>query len=213
MANYNFNLFSLNARGISDYFKRKSIFTWVKQQNADLVFLQETYSTPDIENKWKFQWQGKMLFAHGTNHSRGVLILFNNKLHFEIKSEYIDNEGRYILVEATIQDSPFLLVSLYASTKSREQCKFFDDIKSTLDELDLDPDCEFIIGGDFNTHLNPTLDNLRGRILTKPSVRGIQELMMTYDLIDIWRIHHPKKRASLGLRKSPLLDAGWTFGS
>ena len=93
---------SLNARGIRDYFKRKSIFTWVKQQNTDIVFLQETHSTPDIENEWKFQWQGKMLFAHGTNHSRGVLILFNNELHFEIKSEYIDTEGRYILVEATI---------------------------------------------------------------------------------------------------------------
>jgi len=56
MANYDFNLLSLNARGIRDYFKRKSIFTWVKQQNADTVFffLQETYSTPDIENEWKF---------------------------------------------------------------------------------------------------------------------------------------------------------------
>ena len=213
MANYNFNLLSLNARGIRDYFKRKSIFTWVKQQNADIVFLQETYSTPDIENEWKFQWQGKMLFAHGTNHSRGVLILFNNELHFEIKSEYIDTEGRYILVEATIQDSPFLLVNLCAPTKSREQCKFFDDVKSALDELDLDPGCEIIIGGDFNTHLNPTLDNLGGRIETKPSVRRIKELMMTYDLIDIWRIHHPLKKALLGLRKSPLLDAGWISGS
>ena len=98
-------------------------------------------------------------------------------------------------------------------TKSREQCKFFDDVKSALDELDLDPDCEIIIGGDFNTHLNPTLDNLGGRIETKLSVRRIKELMMTYDLIDIWRIHHPEKKALLGLRKSPLLDSGWTSGS
>ena len=205
MANYNFKLLSLNARGIRDYFKRKSIFTFVKQQNTDIVFLQETYSTPDIENEWKFQWQGKMLFGHGTNHSRGVLILFNNELHFEIKSEYIDTEGRYILVKATIQDTPFLLVNLYAPTKSREQCKFFDDVKSALDELDLDPDCEIIIGGDFNTHLNPKLDNLGGRIETKASVRKIKELMMTYDLIDIWRIHHPEKKSfTWTLKKRPL---------
>ena len=72
------------------------------------------------------------MFAHGTNHSRGVLILFNNELHFKIKSEYIDTEGRYILVEATNQDLPFLLVNLCAPTKSREQCKFFDDVKSAL---------------------------------------------------------------------------------
>ena len=36
--NYNFKLLSLNARGIRDFLKRKSIFTWVKQQNADIVF-------------------------------------------------------------------------------------------------------------------------------------------------------------------------------
>jgi len=104
-------------------------------------------------------------------------------------------EGRYILVKATIQDSPFLLVNLYTPTKSREQCNFFDDVKSALDELNLDPDCEIIIGGDFNTHLNPTLENLGGRIETKPSVRRIKELMMTYDLIDIWRTHHPEKKS------------------
>ena len=53
MTNYNFNLLPLNAWAIRDYFKRKSIFTWVKQQNTDKVFSQETYSTPDIENEWK----------------------------------------------------------------------------------------------------------------------------------------------------------------
>ena len=166
--------------------------------------IQETYSTPDIENEWKFQWQGKMLFAHGTctNHSIGVLILFNNELHFEIKSEYIDTQGRYILVKAIIWDSPFLLFNLYAPAKSREQCKFFDDVKSALDELDLDPDCEIIISGNFNSHLNPTLDNLGGRNETKPSVQRIKELMMTYDLLDIWLIHHPQKKLYLDSEKA-----------
>ena len=127
-----------------------------------------------------------------------MLILFNNELHFEIKSEYIDTEGRYILVEATIQDLPFLLVNLYAPTKSREQRKFFDDVKSALDEFDLDPDCEIIIGDDFNTHLNPTLDNLGGRIETKPSVRRIKD-------IDIWRIHHPEKKSFTWTQKKPFI--------
>ena len=44
MTNYNFNLLSLNARGIRDYLKRKSIFTWVKQQNTNIVF----YKKPTV---------------------------------------------------------------------------------------------------------------------------------------------------------------------
>ena len=103
-----------------------------------------------------------MLFAHGTNHSRGVLILFNSELQFEIKKVLNDNGGRYIFVEVTIQDSSFRLVNLYAPTNSREHCSFFESIMSTLDELNVDPDCQIIIGGDFHTHLDSTLDALGG---------------------------------------------------
>lgn len=60
-----------------------------------MFFSQDTFNTPGIENKWKFQWQGNMLFAHGTNHSRGVL-LFNSQLPFEIKSKSTDKEGRFM---------------------------------------------------------------------------------------------------------------------
>ena len=81
--NVNFKLISLNVRGIRDFAKRKAIFSWIEKQNADIAFLQETYSTPDIVEKWRFQWPGKMFYSHGTNHSRSVLILINDKLHFE----------------------------------------------------------------------------------------------------------------------------------
>ena len=57
-----FKLLSLNVRGIRDFYKRKSIFTWISKQKADITFLQETYSTPEIVNDWKFQWRGDMLF-------------------------------------------------------------------------------------------------------------------------------------------------------
>ena len=80
--NVNFKLISLNVRGIRDFAKRKAIFSWIKKQNADIAFLQETYSTPDVVGKWRFQWPGKMFYSHGTNHSRGVLILINDKLYF-----------------------------------------------------------------------------------------------------------------------------------
>lgn len=73
--NINFNLISLNVWGIRDFAKRKAIFSWIKKQNADIAFLQETYSTPDlVENGVSSCHAGKMFYSHGTNHSRGVLI-------------------------------------------------------------------------------------------------------------------------------------------
>ena len=89
--------------------KRKTIFSWIQKQYADIPFLQETYSTPEVVENWRFQWKGKMYYSHGTNHSKGVLILISDKLQFELKSITEDNDGRYVLIDALIQDSPFLL--------------------------------------------------------------------------------------------------------
>ena len=54
-SNVNFKLLSLNVRGIRTFEKRKAIFNWLSKSGADISFLQETYSTRDVENIWKKQ--------------------------------------------------------------------------------------------------------------------------------------------------------------
>ena len=73
-----------------------------------------------------------MIFSHGSNHSRGVLVLINEQLQYEINNVVIEDEGRYILLEMTIQESPFLMLSLYAPTKLNEQIAFFQEILSAV---------------------------------------------------------------------------------
>ena len=41
----NFKLLSLNVRGIRSLEKRKALFIWLNKQKADIIFLQETYSS------------------------------------------------------------------------------------------------------------------------------------------------------------------------
>ena len=72
--NLKFKAISLNVRGIRAVEKRKSIFNWLINQNVDICFLQETYSTADVVNQWKKQWRGEGFFSHGSNHSHGVAI-------------------------------------------------------------------------------------------------------------------------------------------
>ena len=106
MNNVCFKALSLNVRGLRDLDKRKSIFTWVKNQEADIIFLQETYSTPDVVDNWKYQWSGEMFYSHGSNHSKGVLVLIRDTLQFELKSVKNDTRGRFVIVEALVQESP-----------------------------------------------------------------------------------------------------------
>ena len=46
------------------------------QQKSDVIFLQETYSSADNVKFWENEWGGKIFASHGSNHSRGVMILF-----------------------------------------------------------------------------------------------------------------------------------------
>ena len=137
-SNLTFKLISLNARGIRSFEKRKAVFGWLLKQKVDLCFLQETYSTKEVENVWKKQWKGEMFFSHGSEHSRGVLILIKNSLEFELISVRSDKEGRFIFLEAFVQDQKFLFVNIYAPNKSSEQTLFFDQIKDELDNSGID---------------------------------------------------------------------------
>ena len=119
-----FKLLSLNVRGIRSAKKRKALFMWLNERKYDIIFLQETYCTVEVEDTWRTQWQGKLFSSHGTNHSCGVMVLVRSDLDFNLKSVEVDVQGRYVLVEADVQGSNFLFVNVYAPNKVQEQCLF-----------------------------------------------------------------------------------------
>ena len=88
-----------------------------------------------------------MFFSHGSEHSRGVLILIKNSLEFELISVRADKEERFIFLEAFVQDQKFLFVNIYAPNKLSVQTLFFDQIKDELDNSGIDEDCRIIMGG------------------------------------------------------------------
>jgi len=100
-----------------------------------IVFLQETYSTVEVADIWKTQWQGKFFFSHGTYRSCGVMALVRSDLDFNLNSVNADNEGRCLIIEAEVQSSAFLLLNIYAPNKVQEQCEFFGNVNKTIENL------------------------------------------------------------------------------
>ena len=147
-----------------------------------------------------------MFYSHGTNHSRGVLILINDKLLFESKHIRSDIDGRYVFIDVLIQDSPFLLLNIYSPNKTPDQCSFFSRVLSTLDEVDSASSGQLIIGGDFNVHLEAELDSIGGREEKKDAVKNITDTKLAYDLVDIWRIRNPEKRKFTWRQKKPFIQ-------
>ena len=114
----NFKLASLNVREFRSSTKRKALLTWLNERQYDIIFLQETYSTVDVEHIWKTQWNGKLYFSHGSNDSCRVMVFVRSDLDFNLISINSDDEGRSIVMEAEEQGSLYLFVNIYAPNKT-----------------------------------------------------------------------------------------------
>ena len=130
-----FNVLSLNVRGIRDLTKRKSIFTRVRNRKADTISLQETYSTSNVIDSWKYQWPGDMYYSHGSNDSKDVLVLIRETLQFELKSVKKDTQGRFVIVEALVQKCPVSLINIYAPNKTDEATDFYENSSENLTKI------------------------------------------------------------------------------
>ena len=109
-----------------------------------------------------------------SNHSKGTLVLFRKELDFEVKKVIVDNNGKFVIMRAEIQNSPFFLVNIYAPNESNDQVNFYNELTQTLDSFDIDPDCNVIIGGDFNITFDPDVDCSGGKPIIKESVKIVK---------------------------------------
>ena len=114
-------LISLNVRGVRESIKRKRILEWCKVKGGDIIFLQETYSTPDVETRWRSELESSLIyFSHGTSHSRGVLVSIASKLNINICDFKIDRDGRFIIIKGEIRGAKILFGNFYFPTRDKE---------------------------------------------------------------------------------------------
>ena len=74
----NFNVISVNVRGLRQKQKRLAVFDWLKrvhQGDKGFIFMQETHSTAEIETLWQDEWGSDIYYNHGSSNSCGVLII------------------------------------------------------------------------------------------------------------------------------------------
>ena len=108
---------SLNVRGLRNEEKRRSIFSYLKNQKANVYLLQATFSNSKDEKIWAAEWGGQIFYSYGSNHSKGVCVLIkpNSPLHVEIVE--LDINGRFIILSLkTPGEINLNVVVVYAPT-------------------------------------------------------------------------------------------------
>ena len=116
---------SLNRRGLNKSIKRRKLFRWLHLNRFDIIFLQETYSDPSLEDVWRAEWGGEILFAHGSKHSKGVMILFKPSLNVDFLEITVDKNGRFLVANININQDNLCLVNIYAPNDQNQQVNFF----------------------------------------------------------------------------------------
>ena len=182
----NLKILTSNVRGFAEYNKRRSSFYHYHCTKLDVIFLQETHSTKSIEKVWNTQIGSKIWYSHGTNRARGVAILVAKSLDCKVHNIITDNDGRYIILYTTIYNKKIILCNVYAPNV--DDANFFQLLFTDLQRFSPD---HYIIGGDFNTVIDPRIDKQGGNLHTHENARkNIKANSKIMGLVDIWRKLH-----------------------
>ena len=198
--------YSFNVRGIGEVKKRRTIFRHLKQKYPyGIYLLQETHSSFDTEQRWTMEWDGDIYFSHGTTNSCGVTTLIYPGLDLNIEILQTDDRGRFLALNIkTNDDCDFALYNIYAPVRCKvnEQLEFLDFIKNVYMQND---SLYTIMGGDFNTVFNVTLDKQGGNLVdcTNKYTDELLSFIDSHDLVDAIRYLNPDKKIFTRIQRSP----------
>uniref|UniRef100_A0A3P9LHW9 Reverse transcriptase domain-containing protein n=1 Tax=Oryzias latipes TaxID=8090 RepID=A0A3P9LHW9_ORYLA len=185
------SVLTVNARGIRDQLKRKCVFLYCQNKNADFYFIQETHASEADREFWRSQWGKNVWFSFGSNRSAGVIIL-QGKFKGRTLEHLIDKNGRWIILVVNFDQFYFILINTYASNNPTNNNTIFltleKKIKTLLQKY---PTTKILWGGDFNAVMNGHLDRFPPR---KEDAKELKNICNRLDLIDIWRHKHPYKK-------------------
>ena len=91
----NLTFITNNVKGIQSIKKRLKLIEYFKSKitTHEILFLQETQSSSDDEQKWRDNFRGNTFFSHGKRNSCGVLISYIGKHNFVVNNQKTDNDG------------------------------------------------------------------------------------------------------------------------
>ena len=142
---------------------------------------------------WTDKFNGELFFSHGKTNSCGVAIGFYGSKTIEQRNKISDKSGRILLVEATVDDTIFVLINIYNANTESEQLETLLDLVSIIDKVKDIQSENIVLGGDFNVIFDISLESLGGNpCLKKKSIAKLIQIKEKFDLCDIWRIRNPK---------------------
>ena len=117
--------------------------------------------------------------SHGSNHSKGVMILVNLWYKLEVIKSCKDKNGKFIILDTKLDNQQYLRSKRHFTANKQNLTNYADN--------------NLIIGGDFNCVLPPKDRKSVKQATNKHMViKEIGNLCSHFDLTDIWRQLNPQ---------------------
>ena len=176
---------SINTNGLQQSEKRQRLIEWSKQQQCNILLMQETHFSQNIENKLIQDFKGSLYQSNGTSNSRGVAIWIKKNVEFKLIDEYKDNEGRLLLINVEINNAIYTIINIYAPNNMKKRNTFFKQVDRFINEYSIG---QIILAGDYNDILSKieTKKIYQSKKFDKP-VHNLKSMIKSHNRIDIWR--------------------------
>ena len=73
----------------------------LNEKAYDIIFIQDSHSSPVVERIWETEWGQKSLYSHKDSKSRGVMILLKQSI--DVSHTFEDSEGLLVMAEVVIR--------------------------------------------------------------------------------------------------------------
>ena len=146
---------------------------------------------------WSEEIQSRHNPTTKANRHNGVAILINKehpftqiKIRNDLIPESIKSQQRYLILELHYNDQKILLHNIYVPVNIKEKIEFL----TIINQINYPTNYSHIVGGDFNTIINPTLDQLHPNHNILHGTELLHSFINNINLIDTWRTHNGNKK-------------------
>ena len=111
------------------------VYNWLKNGKYDVCLIQETFCTPSSSGQFQKGWPGDMFHSFtNSSHSRGVCIMLNKCVDYNVLSMRADTKGRLVLLTLEVNGKELTIINVYAPNIASERIFFFKQVSKFIDQ-------------------------------------------------------------------------------
>ena len=199
---------TLNTGGCSTPLKNASIFSYVGNllSSPDVIFLQETNNLCKKSSCWNLWSSHTPLCAPGRTRGSGVVTLVKNSTKNVVVHSEITFESHILYTKVELNNATYHLYNVIIPQDDKIALDSIQCLSASLRKLN---EGTIIIGGDFNTTPNPSMDRLCKSFEHRPRIaNSLQTVVESNRLRDVWRRLHPHDKKFSWQRNNPRSNTG-----